>query len=32
LYLATDEMEAEEVVERVRGALEAAGIVPFALT
>jgi guanylate kinase len=31
LYLATDEMEAEEVVERVRGALEAAGIVPFAL-
>lgn len=30
LYLATDELEAEEVVERVRGALEAAGIVPVA--
>ena len=28
VYLATDEMEAEEVVARVRGALEAAGVAP----
>jgi hypothetical protein len=30
LYVATDELEAQEVMERVRQALEAAGIVPFA--
>jgi ribose 1,5-bisphosphokinase PhnN len=32
LYVVTDDLEAEEVVERVRAALESAGIVPAAST
>jgi hypothetical protein len=31
-HVATDDLEAEEVVERVQGALEVAGIVAFAST